>query len=760
MPVNISRLRAWFATAAILLAVVVAGFYFYGRMRVRHAIQDIPKKLGVDIQQSTQGFSISKSEAGRTLFTIHASRAVQFKETGKAELRDVSIIVYGRESNRYDQIYGSDFEYDPQSGEVTAKGEVEFDLEGNAEGPLNPDQAVPAELKNPIHLKTSGLLFNAKTGLASTKERIEFRVPQANGFAIGASYDSKAATFTLVSDIVVHSSEPGAMQFTARHAVITKGPNRAVFEGVLVAGEADSFAANQLTVYLRDDNTIEHLLATGDVRAASKGKSSSELHSPRADAWITATNDLKSAVFSGGVQFSSAGDQPMQGTAGKVTVNFVSKNQADKLVATDNVKLLQQPGKSTTARPVEISASAIDFRLKNGRELDQAVTSGPAQVTVFAVAGAAGQDAAQTVATAGRFEATFNQQNRLDRLRGTPDAKVVSSASGQPDKTSTSDRLDVAFNPAGGIATLIQEGHFHYTEAAAPGGTERAAWAEHARYTPRDEMLSLTGSPRVVDGGLTTTAENIRIDRRSGDAIATGDVKSTYSDLKPKPGGALLASSDPIHATAPTMRATRNGGTAVYSGGARLWQGSSIVQAAVIEFNRDSRQLIARSSTPGATAGAVSTTFIQQDNKGKVTPVSIRSALLTYADNERHARFEGGVVVRGADSTMTADQAEVYLLPRDQGPSSANQPGPSQIQKIVAAGHINIQEPNRRATGTKLVYTAADGKFVLTGGPPSIFDAERGKITGDSLTFFNRDDRVVVESGGSSPTVTRTRITK
>jgi len=29
-----------------------------------------------------------------------------------------------------------------------------------------------------------------------------------------------------------------------------------------------------------------------------------------------------------------------------------------------------------------------------------------------------------------------------------------------------------------------------------------------------------------------------------------------------------------------------------------------------------------------------------------------------------------------------------------------------------------------------LVYTAADDKFVLTGGPPSIFDAERGKITG------------------------------
>ena len=121
------------------------------------------------------------------------------KEGGKAELRDVSIVVYGRQSNRYDQIYGDDFEYDPQSGEVTAKGDVHIDLEANANGPLNPDQAPPPELKNPIHVKTSGLIFNAKTGLASTRQRIEFRVPQASGEAVGAGYDSKGATLTLAT---------------------------------------------------------------------------------------------------------------------------------------------------------------------------------------------------------------------------------------------------------------------------------------------------------------------------------------------------------------------------------------------------------------------------------------------------------------------------------------------------------------------------------------------------------------------------------
>jgi len=58
------------------------------------------------------------------------------------------------------------------------------------------------------------------------------------------------------------------------------------------------------------------------------------------------------------------------------------------------------------------------------------------------------------------------------------------------------------------------------------------------------------------------------------------------------------------------------------------------------------------------------------------------------------------------------------------------------------------------------VYTALEDKFVLTGGPPSIFDAEHGKITGVSLTFFRRDDRVLVEGSNSFPTVTQTRVAR
>jgi lipopolysaccharide export system protein LptA len=102
----------------------------------------------------------------------------------------------------------------------------------------------------------------------------------------------------------------------------------------------------------------------------------------------------------------------------------------------------------------------------------------------------------------------------------------------------------------------------------------------------------------------------------------------------------------------------------------------------------------------------------------------------------------------------------VFLRSRTQSAADSGSAGPGQVERIVAEGNIVITQPSRRATGERLEYVAADDKFVLTGGSPSIFDAEHGKITGDSLTFFRRDDRVLVEGRETSPTTTRTRVAR
>src|SRR6266513_6038667 len=201
MATPISRLRRWFAGAAIFACIAVLGTYFYAKHRVTNALKQVPGKIGVEIQQSAHGFTISKSDQGRTLFKLQASKAIQFKQGGRAELHDVTITVYGRDSSRFDQVYGKDFEYDQQSGDVTSKGEVSIDLQPNPQGKANPDQTAPKELKTPIHLKTTNLIFNQKTGDAWTASLVEFHVPQTSGSAVGAKYSAQDNLLTLQSEV-------------------------------------------------------------------------------------------------------------------------------------------------------------------------------------------------------------------------------------------------------------------------------------------------------------------------------------------------------------------------------------------------------------------------------------------------------------------------------------------------------------------------------------------------------------------------------
>ena len=148
--------------------------------------------------------------------------------------------------------------------------------------------------------------------------------------------------------------------------------------------------------------------------------------------------------------------------------------------------------------------------------------------------------------------------------------------------------LDVGFRPEGGVTSIAQSGGVAYVD-----GTEKA-WAQRGEYTVADQMLVLSGSPRVVDNGMTTTAQTIRMNRVTGDAIAEGNVKSTYSDLKAQPDGGMLASSDPIHVTSRSMTAHRSPAVAVYSGDARLWQNANVVEAPTLQFDRDQRSFVAQ----------------------------------------------------------------------------------------------------------------------------------------------------------------------
>ena len=79
MPLPIYRLRRWLAVIAVLFIAMIAGTYFYARMRLRDVLKEIPNKIGIDIKQTANGFQFSKSDGKRTLFTVQAGKLKQFK---------------------------------------------------------------------------------------------------------------------------------------------------------------------------------------------------------------------------------------------------------------------------------------------------------------------------------------------------------------------------------------------------------------------------------------------------------------------------------------------------------------------------------------------------------------------------------------------------------------------------------------------------------------------------------------------------------
>ena len=732
MPLNPRVLRRIFAGGAVLVVLVVCGFYLRGIVKVRRQLGRLPEKIASNLAQSTTGFTFSKSEGGRTLFTIHAAQAKQFKDDGRAELHDVSIVVYGREASRFDQIYGTDFEYDQRTGEVVARGEVHIDLESDSSGALRPDQAPPQEMKNPIHLNTSGLSFNQKTGFAQTRERIEFRIPEAVGSAVGATYDSKSNVLTLRSAVQVSTTGKQKAVITAQRATFMKEPRRAELQAGRVEQGTRAIEADRITLMLREDNTVERISGAGHVRFEENGPKSLVAEAPQAELLMGPAQQLKNGSLSGGVTFESRGKAPGKGAAERVLFDFGARNELAKVRAEGSVAFSQGDAASTAG----LKADAIDLLVSGGRRLERATTSGAAQIERT-------EGTTHYVITAGSFQGRFSADNRVAGVIGTGETRVVASTPGQPDRITTSRELIANFDNQGAISQLEQHGDFRYQEG------QRAATAEHARFSPAEDNITLIGSPRVVDSGVTLTAQSIQLNRKAGTAFAQGQVKATFSDLKHQANGGMLSSADPIHMTGATMLASRHSESARFTN-ARLWQGKNIIDAPSITFDRARRDLLAQ----GTAAGRVSAVLVQTGKDAESIPIRVLADRLSYVDAERRAVFSGKVEARSADMTTFADNVQLFLLP----PGAQ---GGNQLDRMIAQGDVRMQQPTRKASGNRLLYSAQEGKLVMTGtktNRPTILDAEKGQVTGDSLTFYIHDDRVLIDSKESSPTVIQTRI--
>src|SRR6202041_1022744 len=243
--------------------------------------------------------------------------------------------------------------------------------------------------------------------------------------------------------------------------------------------------------------------------------------------------------LTGHVELERPGAQPMQGTAGRVILDYTGQNQLQKVHALEHVRLTQSganhdptTAKSSTkdfgsrdsgGQDFALTASAVDFLVVDGRFLDRAETFGPAQITIHSapvpapvstqregrpssLQSTTSSAAQQTIITAGKFNAKFETvagSSCFSTIHGRTDARIGNQGPGKPERVSTSESVDATFLPPGGIATVTQQGNVNYADDQSPDKRTQAT-ADLARYTPADQMLTLTGTPTGTPAGPTT----------------------------------------------------------------------------------------------------------------------------------------------------------------------------------------------------------------------------------------------------------------
>jgi lipopolysaccharide export system protein LptA len=739
-----ARYARWAAGATIAIVVLVAGVYLHRRMSGRVGRQELPPPVPASVEQQSAQFTYSKMIGTRALFTVHASRATEYKDQKRSLLQEVLITIFGRAGDRNDTISARECSYLPATEQIRCQGAVQIDLRD-----ASPDGKVGS---SKMHLETRDISFNHDGEEVSTPSDVKLEFAGGQGQGTGVVYDTKTETVRLLHNVQLqieksgsHHSAPAAVSaasleyqrrvglvklsgsvraqqdgrtLTSRNLELTLDsnmhPSRANATGRVritdpTLGGAPSLAAQRVEVTLGAADEIQDVIADGDIHAQQKVPGGTESFSAQHAELMLTSSDGESRPHD---LFAK----------GNVQANF------------------QQDGVSRHLVTEGLHLQFVSNVGRRGVKLSNAETTAPGELEES-------QQGEADHMRAGKLTAEFNPQSQLAKLMGASGVQFSRQiGTGEPQQTVAQD-LTAIFAGAKGWDTLEESGGVKFQQG------DRTAQADRAVLTRTTNQMILDGSARVSDSASSTSAAHLEIDQNTGAAQASGSVISSYFSASGNPS--LTPSSEAIHISADRLEASNSVGHAIYSGHARMWRGDSVIDADTIEIWRDQKKLEARGNVTGVFPQRPS----RVNNSGPQTksktsgPVlwQIRAPLLDYWSDAGRVEMSGGVQAQSGSGAMSSQTLQLALEK-----SAKNQ----RVERATAVGNVRIEQDGRVGTASQAVYLPDGGEFVLSGGTPTLADASGNTTTGRELTFFLANDRIVVDSQKGSRTITKHRVEK
>ncbi len=281
------------------------------------------------------------------------------------------------------------------------------------------------------------------------------------------------------------------------------------------------------------------------------------------------------------------------------------------------------------------------------------------------------------------------------------------------------------------------------------------AQAAEASYQVSDGVIALSGAdpasganPRVTDGRAAIEGARVTLTLQGRKVSAEEKVRTVLLPMAgaAASGGAaqkrssMLEANAPVYAASDSLSYDGDARRASFKGSARLWQGDTAIQGDELTIDDATGNLAAR--------GQVRSTLMLEtsaaaEGTGGRRPTIARADSLTYDEAGRKVSYLRNAQVSGPQGDLRAGRVEVVLSASGKG-----------LGRVEAYTSVALQEGDRQATGERLTYHDAEGKYTMEGAPVRIL-AQCRDIAGRTLTFFRSADTIIVDGNQEIRTQTK-----
>jgi lipopolysaccharide export system protein LptA len=760
---------------AILAILAGVGVTYYTRLKLQAgSALAKPKALAPGTLATSHAWTYRQTTNGKMAISVHAEDIQEIE--GKQELTGVELDIFHKEGNEYDHVKCAKAEFDMNQGVLYSDGDVEITMG------VSVDKPPTGRL---IVIKSSGVRVESKTGKAHTDRLATFQFDRGEGKGVGADYDPNTR------ELVMHSQVDLTWRGTDPNTVPMK----------VAAGEV-TYKEREAKVFLSPWSKL-----TRDTMLLNAGP-----------AVVTLVNgSIKLVETQNAVGADQRPGRNLDYSAKQLRLDFDDNNQIQKITGVDQARLVSKQDTTITTMTADRVVMDFDTSEDgSGSVLQTAVASGnsmvetnpvPAKDVELADTRILKSDTLRTKMRAGgqeiesvetdmpgsiefipnrpeqphrwmngdRVSITYGPKNQIQSFRSVnvttrtekpklPDAKETPV----PELTWSKDLL-ATFQPnSSQLGKLEQWGNFRY-EAG-----ERHAKADRAALDQPNNLIDLIGGARISDATGSADAEKIQLNQMSGDFSAEGNVSSTrLPDKKKEDSGGMLSEDEPLHARAKKMSSLDSSQQIRYEGNAVLWQGANRLEADTVEIDRENNvlkahghvvsQLLDKADAPPSEADkaadkgagkAKAATSKKSTTKSATNPAArvftvVKAAELEYNDMTRVADYKDGVTLDRPNMKVKAHEVHAFLRDNSDDSSLDHAFADGQVEIVqTASGRV------RNGTSEHAEYYVDEDKVILEGGSPLFVDSLRGHTRGEKLTWFSKDDRLLVNGVESKPVKT------